>query len=812
MRILLLTLFSLFILLQSKSATISGTVTDLSNRPIAGALLMANKSGVYTVSNSDGKFKLITLTGDTAITFNFLEYRAITKLISNSDTNQLMMVQLEKYPDSLFTSTTLDYSEEQAIKIIRIAQANRKHFLNSVNTYSCTVINKSKEFSNRANLAEYTGFKKLAKLKANQVAVHPYVNESEVSSYFQVPNKHQYVVHKNNTCVLGTSLIQHEQFGEYEINLYKKVSRISPFSELGFISPLADNAQRFYTFSLMGAFDENNTRICKIKVSPKPTAVGAYEGFLYLVENTGSIYAADLRLSKNTGLQNLDSLHLVQNYFLLNDSVSLPYQVKLDYASYTFSESKRGYFSTLYTNFEVNSNAKINFRAEQILQSEPIFIKVKSKLKRQQNLSLTQLEQSDYYLHHTLDSLCITQNFIDSVEKQTNVLQMNNLLYGYSFKKSRNGFSFYLQPIYNFISFNTVQGLVVNPSLLFSKKVRPTAHIDISATAGYGFSNAKYFGFGSIAYHFNTRRFAKLEISAGKDILQFNSNAISPLINTIYTLLIKDNFMKLFEKQFTQLKVQYELVNGVLFFAATEFADRNPLLNTTNFSFSNSTKEFSSNDPQIVDNKGFAFYRNQSFHLQSALQITPFQKYYINKEGNKLVRSSNYPSLTLFYKRAFKEVLGSDVDLDLLKVGIDGTLQWTRFGRFHYLLEGGKFVNRTSMTFMDWKYFNGNKTLYSNFSGKQFQLLDYYGSSANNSYVEVHLEQNFKSALTAKIPLFRTAKIEEILSLNFLQTNDNKQFLELGMGIQKLFFRLDYMFGFDQLVYSTNGLRFGFLF
>lgn len=812
MRYLLLILISFFILSQGKSATVSGTVTDLANRPISSALVMANSSGIYTVSNSEGKFKLNTALGDTAITFSYLEYKPITKLLSLVDSSQVVNVLLEKYPDSLLIASNPNYSTQQAIKVIRLAQANRKRFLNAVQSYSCTVINKSIEFSNQSNFADYSGFKKFRKEKSYPKTVHPFINESEISSYFEAPNKHQYTVLKNNTCVLGTSLINHEQFGEYEINLYKNANRISQFSELGFISPLANNSLRFYDFSLINIFDVNNTRICKIKVSPKRTTVGTYEGYLYLVESAGSVYATDLHLSKNSGLQSLDSLHFVQNYFLTKDSISLPYQVKLEYATATFSESRRGYFSTFYGNYKVNSSSKINFGAQQILQTEPQFLKDKLKHNHQHDLSLTHLEQNDYYLHHALDSLCSTQDFIDSVEKQNNVFHLKIFFEGYSLRKSRNGFSFFIEPLYNFISFNTVQGLVLNPSLLISKKIDTNAHIDFGATAGYGFSNAKYFGFGSIAYHFNTRRFAKLEISAGKDVLQFNSNAISPIINTVYTLLIKDNFMKLFEKQYTQLNVQYELINGILLFAATEFADRNPLLNTTDFAFINSSKEFSSNDPQIIDNKGFAFYRNQSFHVQSALQLTPFQKYYINKEGNKLVRTSNYPSLTLFYKRAFKEVLGSDVDLDLLKMGIDGTLQWTRFGRFHYLIEGGKFVNRTSMTFMDWKYFNGNKTVYSNFNGKQFQLLDYYGSSANNSYVEVHLEQNFKSSITAKIPLFRTAKIEEILTMNFLQTNDNNQFLELGIGIQKLFFRLDYMFGFDSLVYSTSGLRFGFLF
>ena len=148
----------------------------------------------------------------------------------------------------------------------------------------------------------------------------------------------------------------------------------------------------------------------------------------------------------------------------------------------------------------------------------------------------------------------------------------------------------------------------------------------------------------------------------------------------------------------------------------------------------------------------------------------------------------------------------------MIKLGLEGNLNWKRAGIFHYLLEGGQFVNRTNMSFMDWKYFNGNKTLYSNFSGKQFQLLDYYASSSNNKYMEIHLEQNFNSLLTSKIPLLKKAKIQELITANYLLTSDNKKFIELGIGLRKLFVRVDYVFGFDNYIYTTSGIRFGFLF
>jgi hypothetical protein len=74
------------------------------------------------------------------------------------------------------------------------------------------------------------------------------------------------------------------------------------------------------------------------------------------------------------------------------------------------------------------------------------------------------------------------------------------------------------------------------------------------------------------------------------------------------------------------------------------------------------------------------------------------------------------------------------------------------------------------------------------------------------------LEYNFNGFFLNKISLLSEAKIQELLTVNFLTTNNNVQFSELGIGLKKSFIRVDYVFGFGQANYISSGLRFGFIF
>lgn len=801
-----------FISFFALATHISGVVMDENLEPLPFSVVFVKGTTWGTTANADGFFSMELKPGNYTLVAKLIGYQPNEKSFQIEQQLLFLSIKLKSTNLQLKELKIQADAEDPAYAVIRAAQRKRKYHLNQVKAYSCSVFIKGLGRITKYPPKKIAGVKVSIEGMIDSTSGIVYLSESESNYYYKYPGKvhEEMIASKTSGMKNGFS---YNRASDLDFNFYKASLKNTELSERGFISPIAPNALRFYRFKLLGTFYENEELINKIKVIPKRKGDAVFSGNIYIAENSWRIHSTDLLLDKNTGIQWVDTLRVRQEYLKVNDTIWMPFKNNFEYVFGGLGARGFGNYTGVYSNYSINTELpKSVFASEAITFAPDALHKDSAYWNAKRSIPLTQEEVVDYRKRDSVEIAHNTKRYIDSVEKVKNRFRWHDVVDGYTFRREGKNLSFTFEPMYNSISFNTVQGVVINPSLRWNKKLTETKRYEIGATGGYGFSNKKYFGFGHAAYTYNSKKLSKLELSGGEDILQFNSNAVSPLINTIYTLLLEDNLMRLFDKKYVRLAHTTELFNGFIFFAATEFADRNPLRNKSKFTFINyDFKYYDSNDPLVPDNTNFAFVRNQSFHVEAAFQYTPCQRYYF-MEGEKLMQDSKYPSFTIYYKKAIKNVLGSDVDLDLVKVGAEGNLNWSRFGRLHYVLEAGQFVNRTQMTFMDWKYFNGNRTLYSDFSGKQFQLLDYYNKSSNNQYAEMHLQQNFNGAFLSKIPLLKRAKIQEILSANFLVTSDKVSYTELGIGFQKLFIRMDYVIGFSKEAYLDSSFRFGFLF
>ena len=791
---------------------ITGIVLDENQQALPFAVVFVKGTTQGTTANADGFFSLDLKPGN---------YTLVAKLIGYQPSEKSVLLEQQALNISLVLKSTnlqlkeikiVANAEDPAYAVIRAAQKKRKYYLHQVKSYSCSVFIKGLGRITKYPPKKIVGVRVSIEGMIDSTSGIVYLSESESNYFYNYPDKvhEEMIASKTSGMKNGFS---YNRASDLDFNFYKAVLKNTELSERGFISPIAPNAMRFYRYQLLRTFYENEELSKKSKVIPKHKGDAVFSGSIYIAENSWRIHSTDLLLDKYTGIQWVDTLHVRQEYLKVNDTTWMPFKNNFEYVYGGLGARGTGTYTGVYSNYSLNQEIpKTVFTAEAISFAEDALRKDSAFWNAKRSIPLTQEEARDYHKRDSLNEVQSTKAYQDSIEKVKNKFRWHDVVDGYTFQRQAKNLSFTFEPMYNSISFNTVQGLVINPAVRLNKKWAEVKRLEIGATGGYGFSNERYFGFGHLSHTYNSKKLAKLELSGGSDILQFNSNAVSPIINTIYTLLLEDNLMRLFEKHYVRLGHTTEITNGLIFFAATEFADRFPLENKSDFLFLNfENKDFVPNVPINEPNPIFNFTRNQSFHVEAAFQYTLLQRYYF-KEREKMIQESRYPSFTLYYKKAIKGVLGSDVDLDLIKVGAEGKLNWSRWGHLSYVLEAGQFVNRTQMTFMDWKYFNGNQTLYSNFSGKQFQLLDYYNKSSNNQYAEMHLQQNFNGALLSKIPLLKKAKIQEILSANFLLTSDKVRYTEVGIGLQKLVIRLDYVLGFSKEAYFDSSLRFGFLF
>ncbi|RLD37144.1 MAG: hypothetical protein DRI83_04370, partial [Bacteroidetes bacterium] len=387
----------------------------------------------------------------------------------------------------------------------------------------------------------------------------------------------------------------------------------------------------------------------------------------------------------------------------------------------------------------------------------------------------------------------------DSLDRKRNKFKWNDFLGGYRYYRRHDSTSYSIGSPITSLNFNTVQGLNFYLSTGFSKVFSSGNSLRINQDVSYGISNYRW-GYGLRAsYYYNRNKSARIRVTGGIKPVQYNAmDPISPFVNTLYTLLDGNNYMKLYEKNWVDISHFSELTNGIYFSAGAEYAGRTALLNSTNYSWVKSSKNrFTSNDPQNPNNEGPAFAWNKSLKIYAAVRIRIFQKYM--SIPDKTVIGSKYPDLVISYIKGIPNFLGSDVDYDVLKIAIEGNQKFGPFGTLQYRGLYGTFLNNRGTEFMDYHHYNGNRTIFGKFRLNAFQLLDYYDHSTNKSYVEAYAEHHFNGFIFNKIPLVRKAKIKALAGFRYFTSEFKNNYFEVNAGIENIFsiFRIDFVAGYE---------------
>src|SRR5688572_28823198 len=124
-----------------------------------------------------------------------------------------------------------------------------------------------------------------------------------------------------------------------------------------------------------------------------------------------------------------------------------------------------------------------------------------------------------------------------------------------------------------------------------------------------------------------------------------------------------------------------EIVNGIRMNVDVEYAQRNPLYNTSFYYWvPHNERHFTSNNPlDPDDNISPGFTRHKSLDLNLQMTIRYKQKYY-TRPNQKIILGSKYPTLGLQYRRGTKGVFGSVTDYDFAKVSLRDELNLKLFG------------------------------------------------------------------------------------------------------------------------------------
>ncbi|MGV3460562.1 MAG: DUF5686 and carboxypeptidase regulatory-like domain-containing protein [Flavobacterium sp.] len=814
--------FVILLCCTASFAQVTGRITSADGQPIPYASIVL--SGTYngTSSNENGNYSLpLKEKGSYTIIFQSLGFKSKEVKTSISSFPHVVNVTLQ---DEEFTlaEVTVSNTDNPANAVIRQAIAHRKENSEKTAKFEADFYSRGifrvKDAPRKIlgqDLGDFNGA-----LDSTGTGVL-YLSETVSRVKYQKPGKIKETIVASKVAGDDNGF-SFNNAAAAEFDFYENYI---PF-DINVVSPIADNAFSYYKYSLESTFfDQENHLINKIKVTPKQEADPVTTGYIYIVEDTWEIYAVDLSITgKQVKMDILDTL-TIQQAFGYNPAAKIwtKNTQSLDFKAGIFGIKFSGRFTYVYSNFVFEPQFdKKTFNNEVLTVNEDANKKENTFWDAIRPIPLTVEESEDYTKKDSIKELRASKVYLDSTDRVNNKFRWLNPVTGYTYTNSYENWSLNYSGIIRGLGFNTVQAYHLAPSFYFTKRnPEKRTYTTIGTNLNYGFAEQRFRATGTISRKFSNFTQRTLTLSGGSSIEQYNpERPINRIVNSISTLFFRENYMKLYNKEFIRLDYSEEVVNGLYVFAGGEYSRRHHLRNNTNFStLKDAHKPYTSNNPMLpYDYFTPTFETHNIFKAYVQTRITFGQKYWTRPDGKLNLPNDKYPRLYLRYDKGFASSI-SEYNFDHLSGRLTYDVTLGNKGEMGMNFRGGKFFGSDNIAFTDYRHFNGNQT----HIGKSerylnvFNFLPYYSHSTNDQYFEGHMEHNFKGWLTNNIPLFNKLNYHLVVGAHMLTVPERKPYMEFTAGLDNLgwgkfrFLRVDYIRSYES-GFISDGVIFGLTF
>ncbi len=782
---------------QLHAAAIKGKVSGPAGEPLPFASVYIQGSSIGTTTNIEGDYYLELQDGDYTIVFQYVGLQQRSEKISLKGTDIRLDVTLNEL--ELQTAEVIVRADEDpAYNIIRAAIKKRQYHLEQLSNYSCdSYVKGTQKVEGLPDKIMGRSLGRLSEgLDSNGNGI-VYLSES-VSKLFFEDKKYKEIMISSKVSGDDNGFSFNSGVSMNEFNFYENQLTLG---DAKLLSPIAQNALLSYRYRLDATFIDNGKIVSKIEVIPKNSMGALFHGYIYIVNDQWNIHSTALKTSgKAANISLLDTVEFRQVHLTIQDSIYRLFSQEIEFKLNVFGIKIFGRFIGVFKNYLLNPSVDSKFfNAEVFKVNNDANKKEKDYWDSIRPIPLTIDESREYAVKDSLQKVWKTKEYLDSIDRASNKPGFGILFGGYTYRNRYKKWSIGIPSPLTTVSYNTVQGFFANAEIEFNKWYHEDRRkwFDLKTQVQYGFSDNRLRGTGRIRIKFNDINDARLEIEGGNKVQQYNSSEpIGPLVNTIYTLFLRKNFAKFYERTYGEIQYSSRIFNAFYFIANVSYQDRKALKNNTDYSFFYSDKRnFFSNNPldfgasPMTDSAYFENHRH--FAADIYLRIRFAQKY-VSYPGRRFYTESKYPEIWLNYKKGIP-LLGANTDYDYLGITIQkNELPIGTIGYMTLRAKYGIFLNWRKIEFADYIHFTGNQTIYakSEFQWRSYQLLPYYSFSSNKWFAEAHLEHNFKGLLWNKLPLLKKLGFENLAGYHFLYNPDQGSYMEFNFAISRIGLKL----------------------
>ncbi len=854
---------SLIILCSSTFAGgIRGMIKGDDGIPLAFATIYVKQTGSGAVSDPTGHYEIMLPSGHYDLIFHYLGFETQSYSVDISDAYNELNVTLKTQVIQLQSVTVKAGKEDPAYTIMRKAIAKAKYHTQQIDSYTARVYIKGKGM-----LKDYPWFAKKALEKEGITKDRLFISESVSEIKYTRPGKFEekvIAVYTNgnnrntspNNYVFGSlyepeiaetvsplspksfSYYRFEYLGSFKDRTYEiSKIKITPRSKgdnvfEGIIYIVEDwwsihsadlNATKMgINFHVKQIYDPIEEKAW-LPVSQQFYVGGKVFGFEFVADYLATVKNYKIKLNPA----------LPQEMTVIDETVQKEQAnaIQKKYSKKGQQLQERLESGKEVTRKELNQMVKEYEKAEQKEQKAPEVIeetsyKVDSLAYKKDSTFWTEvrpavLSKEESRGYHVADSISEIQKKRDEGDSlkpsKSKGFQPLDLIGGDRYKLSDTE---NLQIHMPWGGFNTAEGFNIIYRLSYYKRwvkkdslnpdARPrVSRLEISPVGRFAFSRNTYSGILRVDYRTQKRR---ITFEGGKYVQQFNNDEpIHPLVNTFTTLFQEDNLIKLYERNFVDLKWREQLDQRFAVYTQWNLARRSELYNNTTYTWiDNKEKTYTPNAPVNQELTNTGFLPHDAFTGMIGIEARPWQKYKI-RNGRKYRVPNSSPLFTVEYRRGFG-ALSSEVKFEQFEIGLRQQIKFGIRGTLDIALKGGKFLNADKIYFMDYKHFLGNRTpfIITDPVGS-FRLLDYYAHSTKDQYLTANIHYHWRKFLITRIPKVRLMGITENIFVNYLATPTSQNYTELGYGLDGILrvFRLEFATAFQSGTYVGSGFRIG---
>lgn len=818
------TLFLFFISLCTFSQ-VKGTIKDIEGKPISYATVILEQTQQGVISNDRGEFEIKPRTeGSYTVAFQFLGYKTERKRIQYQGTPMNIHIVLSEEEFQL-DDIVIKVGKNPADDIIRRAIANKEQ--NTKGMVSFTADFYSKGMIKSLKIPKFAKDKvlvngdKVSGLDSLGQGIL-YLSETVSELKYQKPNqlKEHIIASKisgnNNGYSFNTA---DESFYDF----YEDYLTMADFGAQ-LVSPIAQQAFSFYKFSLEATFKDNGVVINKIKVTPKVKNQPVFYGDIYIVDHSAAIYGVDLTVT-GVSLQQpfLESITISQNFFYNEANQSwVKRSQTLDMLISLLGFKGQGTFLSVFNNYDFIPNfTRADFGKEVLSFAKDVNKKEEAYWNNHRLYPLSVEELKDYHVKDSIREVKDSPHYKDSIRTAHNRFKWLSPVTGYAYKNPSERFTFTYNGLIEFdkIGFNTVQGFFMGSGLssTFYSKDRKS-YTRAKADFNYGFASERFRAYGSLSHQFKDANKSFLYAKGGTKIEQFHKENISETFNSLFSLLFRKNFAKYYNQEEAYIGYKGKFVEeAIALTTELGYEQRKPLFNNANGSFYTGSRAYTSNDPtEPLNALSAPIELHHLYKFRIGANIRLGMKYVSYPEERYYIPNHKYPKLTVGYEKAFNGNLDR-YNYDLVTAGIAQDISLSNKGEFSYNIQGGHFFNAEGISYVDRKHFTGNQTHLNidNDRMSAFNLLPYYSLSTNKSYVETHLEYNFKGFIMNRLPLLKWTGWNVVAGYHNAATSTNKMYHEFTAGLSNIGlgsmkgFRVDYVRAYQGSTFFKDGIMIG---